>query len=563
MSAQEGLLSEKSTTRTRVADFSLLKYASENRKEGLFDDIAVNVEKTTIRANRMVLASHSRFFETICKKNYSDGKCVNCIEIQGLNVEAVKAIIDYFYVETINITSQNVMDLLKVSNHLQVDDVKEFCYEFLESIVEPKNSIAILKSVEQSENIAFRNGIYRCISDHLDEVAQTVDFQALSKTDFVLCITEGTTATEAWKYQALISWTKYDVENRKQEFAELFQQLVDAKKVSIKLIEQVLLKEKLIRDNAACFEQVLNAFSQLLEHKRMSLLPPGQTTVISIGGENTPRKIQDVYNVHAKALFDHRDFPTDIHSHRSLKLEDFVLCIGGKKGLDFFHENLSDVWIFNLKQENPQWHKVASMNEKRSNMGAAVFQDRPVVAGGSSSATEYYEILTDEWKMICPMKEQRENCALVPCEGCLYAIGGKTGFFEAEIQSSVERLQSFNADWEDAVPMQTPRHLFAAVECNGMIYAIGGQFQADFSTTTKSVERYDPAANSWSFVKDMNIARHGHSACVLNGKIIVVGGKDASLTPASKIEEYDPTTDSWTIVGSISDDLFNHSLVVT
>ena len=108
-------------------------------------------------------------------------------------------------------------------------------------------------------------------------------------------------------------------------------------------------------------------------------------------------------------------------------------------------------------------------------MGAAVFEDKLIVAGGSGVTTEFYDVENEVWKISSEMKYNRENNALVACKGYLFTLGGKGGFLGLETLSSMERLERLHDKWRKVQPMQTPRHSLAAVSYNDMIYAIGGQ----------------------------------------------------------------------------------------
>ena len=209
------------------------------------------------------------------------------------------------------------------------------------------------------------------------------------------------------------------------------------------------------------------------------------------------------------------------------------------------------------------WEQVASMNKKRYDMGAAVYEDVIVVAGGVDenysllASTEVYQPSFNEWRTISPLKQQRHAHALVSCDGHLYAIGGWGG----HNLSSVERLGDLKEEWIISEPMQAPRQFLAAVNCDGVVYAIGGRAGKDYSTTLKTVEKYDSSTNKWNYVSDMNFKRRAHAACVLRNKIYVVGGLDAAGNAVTQIECYDPKCDTWSIVGNTTEKLYNHTLV--
>ena len=62
-------------------------------------------------------------------------KCQDPVQIVGFDDEAVKTRIEFMYIGEVTIKIENVMDLLAVSDYLQMGEVKQFCFEFLESIL--------------------------------------------------------------------------------------------------------------------------------------------------------------------------------------------------------------------------------------------------------------------------------------------------------------------------------------------------------------------------------------------------------------------------------------------
>ena len=266
----DDLFSEISVTRTRPRVSNLLKYATDSRNKGFFNDVTVTVDGLSIPASRMILACHSRFFERMFKTNTKE-KYEPVVEIQGGNGPAVAAIIDYFYSESIDINSDVVMSLLAAADHLQIDDVIKFCCEYLKSIVSPRNAITILNAAKSFQIVDLTEKMYQFIGENLKNIALTIDFKNLSKQQFLSCVTGESKkhAKESFKYQALILWVKHDQESREKEFKVLFQDTIDLTQVSVEFIETVLLKEHLVRDYSVCYEKVLSAFSRALKDIRL------------------------------------------------------------------------------------------------------------------------------------------------------------------------------------------------------------------------------------------------------------------------------------------------------
>ena len=639
----------KSIVQKRVKHLNLIQYAKENREEGFFNDVCINVESQCISANRIILACSSPYFEkhlkTMPKEQYEQS-----LKIEGPESEAVIAIIDYFYSESIEITNKNVMKLLAASAFLEVDEIMQFCFEFLQSVIEPENAYAFFRAVSSYCCESFSRFISEFISIHFNAVIQSTDFKDWTDNDFTkfLSIIKRELVSESSVYQTLILWVRSDQTNRKEMFAKLFQQTIDLDKMSMEFIEDIVLNEKLIKDDVACHQLVLTKFSKLLKKQRavnsqqhqpsikqrssfreplepvyVAMSPSPLPTrcpknppapmprkisvknqlaspqkswqqtrkqpvglciptfenelstyaqgflprVIGVGNGWYNKKVCDVHNLYGQALLNYPSLPQEIAKYCSLYHSNRVFCIGGDIATTTTGSKpTSKVWKMNLKEKALQWTEAAPMSMPRYEMGAAVYHDGVVVAGGNAgmdvalSSVEFYEVAKNKWKTISSMNLPRRGNALVACNGCLYTLGGAENYY------SVERLEKLSEKWKLTKPMQTGRSNFAAVHLNGMIYAIGGENDEmaedlDDFERLKSVERYNPTENAWRYVKDMNFKRYNHCACVLNKKIFVFGGKDEKDQPIFKIESYNPANDNWVIVGETINEIRGHSIV--
>ena len=67
------------------------------------------------------------------------------MEIDSFDGKAIKSLIDYIYNGSIDISNENVVKLLQGADYLQLQEVKEFCCEFLVSIIASDNCIELLK----------------------------------------------------------------------------------------------------------------------------------------------------------------------------------------------------------------------------------------------------------------------------------------------------------------------------------------------------------------------------------------------------------------------------------
>ena len=595
-----------SVRRQRDVNVNLLEYANKSRDQGFFCDVTILAGNQRIFANRLVLSCYSPYLEGFFKFQERNFTTENTIEIETVDGKALKALIDFIYTGSITISKQNVKDLLSGAHYLQMHEVKQFCFDFFCSNATVENSLDVLQIAGLYKNEGLMNEIQQYISINFDKVLQTDDFKEFSNEELISCISnlDRSQAKESWIFQAVVTWTNQDRTARKDTFFKSFK-LINLEKITPKYLEEKVLEEKLVTDSNDCYKLALNAYhrhvkkhskdqtaktthqelvkkntrnqelvketcqkfgkratSMTTHPKLVKKTTSNQTPkLLRLGGYDASCKVNVVYDLSNETSENYPDLPETIHGHCSLTLNDYIYCIGGCKTI--VAKGVNDVRRLNAKKQTSDWEQIASMNSKTYNMGAAVYRDVIVVAGGikkfiTAASTEVYHPSIDEWQTISSLKQRRSGHALVSCDGCLYAIGGVG---DRNYLSSVERLSDLKGEWINIEPMQTPRANLVAVNCDGVVYAIGGYSGYDFSTTLKTVEKYDSSTNQWKYVCDMNFKRQAHAACVFCNKIYVVGGLDADHKAVTEIECYEPTFNTWSIVGNTTEQLWNHTLV--
>ena len=549
-------LIEKSVTRRRATSPNVLQYANGKRKNGTFNDVTIEVDTDMIAANRLILSCCSRFFEGMfdleMKEKYRDP-----VQINGFDGKAVKTLIDFMYSGEITIKNENVMDLLAASDYLQVGEVKQFCFDFLESILSSDNWFAIRSAADLYQNEHLQNQVAEYMSKNFDAVIETDEFKSLDK-DGVCAFIENIDRSHVMEesiFKGLIIWCQVDNLSRKIDFPELFVKLIKLDAMEGENLEETVLKEDLVIENKYC----LKVLAQSVCQQRKNF---GATKIVSFGGRDVNGKCIEIYRCANKSSQQYPDLPIRLYGHCALMSNNYIYCIGGsanyRNGKPIGSKN---VWRMNINDPAFEWKEVAPLSEERFLMGGTLFCEVLTVAGGSGkksylSSVEFYQAAVNEWKNGYPLQEPRSCCSLIASDQHLYVLGGSaTGTY----LSSVERTGNLKEQWHQVQSMQIPRKWFAAIYCNGFIYAVGGK--CDDDTTTNTVEKYDVDKDEWTYVSSMNTQRRSHAACVMNGKIFVVGGLDASGEAVKAIECYFPATDCWRVVGTIDEKLFHHAVV--
>ena len=201
---------------------TLQQYANNKRMAHQFNDVTLVAGSERIAANRLVLACYSKFFESMflspMKERYQTE-----VEIQKFDGKIVRALIDFMYSGKVNIHNANASQLIAVADFLQMDDVKQFCFEFLEENLTVNNCFEMLLFATQYNCTLSLETTYKLIGENYDQIAQTDNFKDLSKIALASLISKliSTTVQTSSIYNSVLSWTQQK-ESRAVDFPETF-----------------------------------------------------------------------------------------------------------------------------------------------------------------------------------------------------------------------------------------------------------------------------------------------------------------------------------------------------
>ena len=351
------------------------------------------------------------------------------------------------YSGEVTIKNENVMDLLAVSDYLQVVEVKQFCFEFLESILSSDNWYAIRSAADLYQNKHLQNQVDEYMSKNFDAIVQTDALKWLDKGDLCACMKklERSHIKEESIFNGLVNWCKVDDPSRKNDFPELFEQLIDLYAIPVEIIEEIVLKEDLVTENKQCLNVLTKSFCQ--RNKRF-----GKTKIVSFGGMKAQGKCIEVYNSSNQLPKHYPDLPIWLYGHCSLMTSNHAYCIGGS--IDDENSKMpacKNVWQMNINDSVLKWKEVAPLSRQFfSPLAGAVFRDVLVVAGLAKekilmSLAEFYLSATNEWRSASPLQEVRSWCALAANDQHLYVLGG---WYENKYLPTVERTANLKEQWQ-------------------------------------------------------------------------------------------------------------------
>ena len=329
----------------------VLEYADNSRKAGVHTDDSVTAGTKSFRAHRLILSCYSAFFRTMFQTEMTE-KYADVVKLKGVNATSLESLIDFIYTGKICINHENIYGLLAASDYLQINETKQFCFDFMFNLISVKTCFGVLKMADLYQNSDLLNKTFQFISSHFEKISTKTDFKCQSKETILSLLSQlkPDRVDERSIYDAIIGWVKHN-ESRKDDFAELFQRL-DLSKLSSSFLAEKVSTETLVIENHLCSNLVMTTFAMKFKD-RVSSIP---SKVLSLGGLETRSKVFVVYNNDQTV---YPLLPQASFGQCSLKVNDFVYILKG--GILDSRTNKVKVWKMNLYKPNLQWEEVASM----------------------------------------------------------------------------------------------------------------------------------------------------------------------------------------------------------
>jgi N-acetylneuraminic acid mutarotase len=204
------------------------------------------------------------------------------------------------------------------------------------------------------------------------------------------------------------------------------------------------------------------------------------------------------------------------------------------------------------------WTTGANMPTARSEIGAAVVDEKIYVVGGQDNqakklnVVEVYDSKSDKWSTAAPIPQAVDHAGVASYDGKLYVVGGSPQ--KSHVTDKLFIYDPMTNRWKEGNAMPTARTMLTVDFMNGNLYAVGG-VNSSYSVVGTN-EAYNPKTDTWVEKAPMPTARHHATSEVVDGKLYVVGGRLAgdgvsysvkeALKSFANNEMYNPITNTWT-----------------
>ncbi|KAF6109205.1 intracisternal A particle-promoted polypeptide [Phyllostomus discolor] len=504
----------------------ILAQINKMRNGQHFCDVQLQVGKETFKVHRLILAASSPYFAALFTGGMKESS-KDVVQILGIEAGIFQILLDFIYTGIVNISVNNVQELIVAADMLQLTEVVNLCCEFLKGQIDPLNCIGIFQFSEQIACHDLLEFTENYIHVHFLEVQSGEEFLALTKDQLIKILRSEELSIED-EYQvflAAMQWILKDLGKRKKYVVEvldpirfpllppqrLLKYIEGVSDFNLRVALQTLLKEYC----EVCRSPKENKFCSFLQTSKVRPRKKARKYLYAVGGYT---RLQGGRWSDSRALS----------------------CV---ERFDTFSQ---------------YWTTVSSLHQARCGLGVAVLGGMVYAIGGGwvgaeiGNTIERFDPDENKWEVVGNMALSRYYFGCCEMQGLIYVIGGISN--EGIELRSFEVYDPLSKRWSPLPPMGTRRAYLGVAALNDCIYSIGGWNETQDALHT--VEKYSFEEEKWVEVASMKVPRAGMCVVAVNGLLYVSGGRSSShdfLAPGTldSVEVYNPHSDTWTEIGNM------------
>ena len=492
-------------------------------------------------------------------------------------------LLEYAYTSRLDLSLENIQDVLSAASHVQMIDVINACSSFLEEQMDLDNCVDVATIAETYSLWQLRKKVYHFICANLLSFSHNSEFHRLSSNqlEFILECDYPVDCSEFEVLNIVLKWFQFNF-NERRKYASLLRHIhfkeipKDRLTIHWNLIEQIT--EKQIYLYRKIF---LQKNYQTTENQNKCLVNSRgmECAIVNVGGFNgicgITNEITYYLENEKKWKYLSRVPHVEQCNFGCAVYNNELYVVGG-----CFNQSLEENvhpfgFRFNpLSNSLNGWSTIAPMQKERCRftltavdnylyaIGGAGENDFPLIEDEFASG-EMYDPKNDIWIPINPMPGfNRSQHAAVAWNHYIFVSGGLD---QDIVLNSMLKYNTLTDEWTNIDPMITPRADHTLVVHDDKIYVCGGWYEDEMTEMrilVGTIECYDLLTNSWSVVTNIPTPRY-HAGIINKGPILyIIGGflSDSIFDRASGIiESFNLMTHVWSTLDSYPQDIWEHS----
>ncbi|KAK0062660.1 kelch-like protein 26 [Biomphalaria pfeifferi] len=531
---------------------ALLHGLQELRKSNTLCDYTLIADDQSIPVHRVVMAACSDYFRVMLTGFMKESR-EQVVVLKGVTAGGLKVVVDFAYTGRLELTTDNVEEVLSAASHLQVSVAVELCSKYLEMALTIYNCTDILNLAQMYSLSSTQTKALQYMMDNFEVVSSSEQFTKLTHKQLATMLKDNSlkVPSEYQLFTKVLLWIDHNKAERLKHLPKLMKNIRLPLLAGEELVEKVS-KVEMMRTNIECSDLLTEAKDYHIVTGKQPMLQTPRTQVRSNHLSIVMSHSQNLecYTFHNKHHGFLRDSPIPLFNPSVAVLDNFMYACGGKYDSTENNE-IATARCFRYDPRFDSWYELTSMNEARKDFVVVAYNGKLYAVGGQDEnmvmcTVECYTVATEEWDMCASISHSCYGHAGALCADKIYISGGQRF---SGCASNMSCFSPVTNVWEEKAAMLNGRCNHVMMEVQKKLYVIGGNIEDSygFPVPIIAMEYYDPDTDQWSNCKTTcNIREAG--ASTLNNKIYIVGGINGEHYYSDLLQEYDAAKDTMTIV---------------
>ena len=190
-----------------------------------FTDFTLTVKGEALHCHKLTLAVHSPVLRAMLKSKMSEVD-EQSYSLDYIPLEIVQKILKFMYVGEISFDTENLMDLLKASDYLQMEVLREMCVDEVPAILKPDNVISWLEVATTLDLANVASICAEIMVSKFSEVSRKPEFLALEFSEvqhYLIQVTKARGTDHDSVLHAALMWINHDTGERSTYLENLLQ----------------------------------------------------------------------------------------------------------------------------------------------------------------------------------------------------------------------------------------------------------------------------------------------------------------------------------------------------
>lgn len=494
--------------------------------ENKFVDCTLKVGDRCFPCHRLIMAACSPYFRELFFTE--DGKEVENtkeVVLDDVNPTILDMVIKYLYSAEIDLTDDNVQDIISVANRFQIPSVFTVCVNYLQKKIAMSNCMAIFRMglVLSCPRLAIAARNF--IADRFEFLHKDEEFLRLAPHELFAVIGGDSLNVEKEEmvFEAVMSWVRHDKDSRVKILKDAFNC------IRFRLLPEKYITEKVETDDIIKADPELQKTIQVVKDAFKGKLPEKPPKKEGQEGADGAEEEESLFP----------GFLNDSRRH-GMYMRDFIVMINDTAAVGY-DVNENECFLAAMSEQVPRNHVSVVSQKNQLFIIGGLFVDEENKDLPLQCYFYVLDPLSSDWLALPPMPSPRCLFNIGESENMLFAIAGK----DLQSNESLDTVMCYDVDqmkWSETKKLPLKIHGHAVVSHKGLVYCIGGK--TDDNKALNKMFVYNHKQSEWKELAGMKTPRSMFGAVIHKGKILVTGGVNEDGLTAT-CEAFDFATNKW------------------